>query len=313
MLGGGWFDGLAGDGRTRLPVPLAANGERLRSRPGVLVVRDTVPDDETVLAHGIRCASPERAVFDELRRLGVHRIRDMVVAIDMACAGQLTSIARLRRYFASRRWFRDVRIVTEPLSMAVEGSRSGPESKLRMVWEYDAGWGRPLVNREVFGADGRLLGIPDLLDEERGVVGEFAGAGHRTAEQHARDLAREADLRAAGLEYVEVVSRDLRYRPGVVARMEQAAARTGRLPRAWVVGPAPSPTLDELLDARDARAALACDDALLPSSDPNRRLSTVENLPSGSLDGERPAQLKMSAMPPPPPLLLPPPAPATHS
>ncbi len=66
--------------RTRLPVLIAANGERLRISTGVLVVADTVPDDEVVVIHGIRCASPERALFDEMRRIGVNRPREMVVA-----------------------------------------------------------------------------------------------------------------------------------------------------------------------------------------------------------------------------------------
>ena len=157
--------------------------------------------------------------------------------------------------------------------MAVEGSRSGPESEFRMIWEYDAGWGRPLVNRELYDAGGRLLGIPDLFDPVRGVVGEFAGADHREIDQHQRDLEREADFRRVGLEYVEVVTRDLRHKPTVIRRMAEAESRAGQLPQGWVLGPEPSPTLDELLDARDA------------SSDPIVRLSTVENMRIGSLDG----------------------------
>jgi hypothetical protein len=274
LLRGGWFDGLARDGHTRLAVQLAANGDRLRSRAGVVVVDDTVPDDEVVLVHDIRCARPERALFDELRRLGVHHPREMVVAIDMACAGLLTSVARMRRYCATRRWYRDVRIVSDdPLAMAVEGSRSRYESLFRMVWEYDAGWGRPLVNRELFDGNGRLLGVPDLFDPRRGVVGEFAGAGHRAEDQHAHDLDREADFRRVGLEYVEIVARDLSYKPRIIRRMAEAQARTGRLPQTWVLGPEPSPSLDDLLDARDA------------SRSPSRTFSTVENLQIGSLDG----------------------------
>lgn len=43
LHGGGFFDGLARDGRTPLPVPLAANGSRLRSGYGTVVVGDRVP------------------------------------------------------------------------------------------------------------------------------------------------------------------------------------------------------------------------------------------------------------------------------
>ena len=149
LLGGGWFDGLAGDGRD--PAARADRGERrpAPSRPGVLVVPTPVRTTKSCWC----------TAFDALRRAGlvrrdatarVNRPRRWWSPIDMACAGRLTSIRRMRRYCATRRWYRDVRIVTDPLSMAVEGSRSGPETKFRIVWEYDAGWGRPLVNRELF-------------------------------------------------------------------------------------------------------------------------------------------------------------------
>ncbi|QWF23759.1 hypothetical protein KM427_08740 [Nocardioides sp. LMS-CY] len=78
---------------------------------------------------------------------------------------------------------------------------------------------------------GRFLAIPDLFDPVRGVVGEHAGADHRDIDRHARDIEREADLRNAGLEYVETVGRDLRDERRVVHRMEQAAARAVHLER----------------------------------------------------------------------------------
>ena len=145
-----------------------------------------------------------------------------------------------------------------------------------MIWEYDAGWGRPLLNHALYDPQGRPLGIPDLFDPRRGVVGEFAGGDHRTKAQHARDLDREADFRHVGLEVVEIVARDFSYKPRIIRRMAEAESRALRAPQTWVLGPAPSPTLDEFLDARDAQDA---------SSDPIGRLSTVENLPNGVLDG----------------------------
>lgn len=248
LQGGGYFDGVAGDGLTRLPVPIAANGQRLKSREGVLVSRFLVPADEIVVVHGIRCATVERALYDEMRRLRGPRGR--AVAVDMACAAQLTSINRMRRYVATRRWYRDCRVLQPSLDLADERCRSPQEAWFRMIWELDAGWGRPLCNREVFHEKGWLIGVPDLLDPHRGIVGEFAGADHRDIDRHESDIAREADFRAVGLEYVEVVGRDLRRRWLVVNRLHQAETRTGLLPQTWVLGPPPRP-LDDILDARD--------------------------------------------------------------
>jgi hypothetical protein len=121
-LHGGGFDGLQRDGTTRLPVPVAANGDRLRSRDGIVVVEDRIPPDELVLVHAIRCARVERALFDEMRRIGA--VREMAVAVGAACAARLTSVKRMRLYAATRRWYRDVRMVREAVEMAVEGCRS---------------------------------------------------------------------------------------------------------------------------------------------------------------------------------------------
>jgi hypothetical protein len=127
--------------------------------------------------------------------------------------------------------------------MADEHSRSPQESRFRMIWEYDAGWGRPLCNHSVLDSNGRLVAVPDLLDPDRGIVGEYAGADHRDIDRHGNDIAREAALRRVGLEYVEVVGRDLRDPDLVVTRMREAEARSGLLPQTWVLGP-PIPSSD---------------------------------------------------------------------
>ena len=248
LQGGGFFDGLARDGRTRLAVPVAANGARLRSRDGIDVVADRIPPDEVVVVHGMRCARVERALFDEMRRIG--EVREMAVAIGAACAARLTSVRRMRAYVATRRWYRGICLAREAVELAVEGARSPQEDRFRLIWELDAGWGRPLLNRDVFDEHGRWVATPDLLDPVRWVAGEYAGADHRDRDQHAWDVSREADLRAVGLEYVEVVGRDLRARRVVVRRMEQAAERAVHLTRRWHLGP-PARSLDELLDERD--------------------------------------------------------------
>ena len=140
LQGGGYFDGLARDGRTRLSVPILAGGGRMRPNPGVWLVRAVVPVDEVVIVHGVRCATIERALFDEIRRL--HDPREWVVAADMAFAGQLTSSRRMRRYRFERYWYRDVRRLDETRALADEHAR----------------WARPLTNRADLDLDGQLKG-----------------------------------------------------------------------------------------------------------------------------------------------------------
>lgn len=251
LHGGGFFDGLDRDGRTRLAVPVAANGSRVRATDRISMVEDRVPPDEVVEIHGIRCATVERALYDEMQRIG--EVREMAVAAGAAYAAQLTSIKRMWLYAATRRWYRDVRLVKQAIEMSVEGCRSPQEDRFRQVWEFDADWGRPLINRTVLDLDGRFVAIPDLLDPVRGVVGEYAGADHRDIDRHEADVDRAADVRRVGLEWVEVVGRTIRDPRRVIARMEEAATRAVTLQPTWQLAPRRTPTLDEILDRRDRR------------------------------------------------------------
>jgi hypothetical protein len=87
----------------------------------------------------------------------------------------------------------------------------------------------PLCNRPVFSLDGRLLGLPDLLDPVAGLVGEYDGADHLRRDRRRRDIDREQRYRDHGLEYFTVVRGDLADRPAVVRRM--CAARQRALQR----------------------------------------------------------------------------------
>ena len=147
--------------------------------------------------------------------------------------------------------------VRRALPLATEGSRSPQETKMRLVWELDAGLPRPLVNQPVFTLEGRLLGYPDIFDEDAGVVGEFDGADHLTALRRSKDVAREEGFRSVGLEYFTVTGRDITRRGFVADRMLAARRRARFLPRdrrLWTLQPPPwwepEPTLDEILARR---------------------------------------------------------------
>jgi len=120
--------------------------------------------------------------------------------------------------------------------------RSGPEIYLYLRWLLDACFPEPLINPPVFDLSGHLLGYPDLLDVEAGVIGEYDGAAHRSRERHRRDVPREATYRGCGLEYLTVVAGDLEDEDLMARRMQSARGRALFLPaseRPWTLTPPP--------------------------------------------------------------------------
>lgn len=249
LLGAGYADGLGRDGRTRLRIPIAAGLDRLRPTDDIDLRRVRVDESDVVLRHGVRCVVAERAVFDQMR--WAPDLPDRVVAMDMAADAELTSIRRVHAYARARRHLPGRVLVICALCWADEHSRSPMETRLRLIWTRRAGWRRPLCNRTVLDLDGNFLGVPDLLDEARGVAGEFNGAEHRTRRRHQHDVSREDKFRRAGLEMFTVVGADVDDEDLVVDRMRAARARAGLLPRRWVVAPDDELCLDDRLDLRD--------------------------------------------------------------
>lgn len=262
LQGGNFFDGLRPDGHTEIPVMLCVGpGLHRTAHPGVRFSQDRLDPGEVIVRCEMRVAVPERAVFDEMRT--AEDVREAVVAIDMATAAYLTSLRRTRTYVEARARWNGVPQARRALDLAVEGSRSPNETRMRWNWEVDAGYPRPLVNQEVWDLNGNLLGIADLLDPVAGVVGEFDGADHRGARRHSKDVDREGRFRGVGLEFFRVTGPDILHRARVVDRM---AATRGRAKwqaesrRAWTITPPPGwqtgQTLDEYLDERDWRWSL---------------------------------------------------------
>jgi hypothetical protein len=213
------------------------------------VSREPLPGDEVVVRQGIRCTSPARALFDEMRR--TRDVREAVVAMDMAAAALLVSVGQMREYRERHRSWRRAVPVGTALDLASEHSRSPQESRLRLVWQLDAGLPRPLVNQPVWDREGRMLGIADLLDEEAGLVGEFDGADHRTAARHTADLARQERLERCGLVVVRVTGLDLRDPRRVVERLRFQRSRGRFLPpaaRGWTTSPPSGARPEQALD-----------------------------------------------------------------
>lgn len=257
MHGAYFCDGTAPDGMTAMPVPLVVGPHQSRrARDGVVWLQDRIDATEVWIRQGVPVTAPDRATFDAMRKAA--DVREALVALEMAMAAELTSITRMLRYVDAHAGWAGVAQARQTLALADEHSRSPNETRMRMIWVLDAGLPRPLVNREVFSLDGRLLGVVDLLDVEAGVAGEYDGADHAGAGRRSDDAGREGGLRDHGLEVFRVTGYDMHDLRRVVRRMTSTRDRAlaGHLAeRRWTITPPPgwpsSPSLDALLDHRD--------------------------------------------------------------
>lgn len=238
LHGAAWFDGLARDGRTPLPVGVAV-GPRggVRRHPGIAVSFERLPEWEVWRRYGVRVARPERALFDEMRR---HDRREALVVLESALAGRITSLQRFTEFARAHRSARRYAVVAWALPRARGGARSPAEVRVRTVAEEDAGWPRLLVNRVVLTSAGARLGEVDLIDEAGGAAIEVDGADHRDGTQQAWDITKEESLRQVGFEVARVTGRQA-LDPGTLAprlhAVRQRALARVPGPRAWRLAP----------------------------------------------------------------------------
>jgi hypothetical protein len=236
-MGGVWFDGLADGGRTQLPVDLVTADSSIRSVRGVRVSEERLAPTELTAYAGLVVTTPARSLFFEMRHA---RSRSAaVIAADMAAYSDLVSRDEaVTIAFANPGWDGIGQMREAVVDDMDENSWSPAEVVMRQLWSGVAGMPRPLCNRPVFDLAGRHIGTPDLLDPVAGVAGEYDSALHLEGAQRARDVRREGMFRGAGLEYVTMLTADLRRPDAFMTRLRQAYSRAARLPvadRAWTV------------------------------------------------------------------------------
>lgn len=238
--GATFFDGTSSDGR-RLPVPVVLGGWADLGRDQLIAVsRERFWPSQIDVVADVPCARVERAVFDEMRRVG--GVRGGVVVAEMAIAAGLTNLELITTYVGGCNGWTGVPVVRRSLMLVCEDSRSPQETRMRLIWVIDAGLPQPVCNQPVFDLSGSLLGYPDLFDPVAGVVGEYDGADHLARDRRRHDAAREARFRDHGLEYFELVRGDLAHPGLVVQRMQATRRRAGFLPpdqRSWTLEPPP--------------------------------------------------------------------------
>lgn len=218
---------------------------RLRRDARIRPLRSPLTSDDIVVIRGVPVTVPVRTAFD-IARTGT--TEDGVVAIDYLGRGRPDFAGQVLTYAAERSRWKGVPQVRRAARLASWRSRSAGETRMRLLWRLDARLGDPEVNASVFDRDGHLLGMTDLLDPARGLVGEYDGAAHRDVQHHANDNAREEWLENAGLIVVRAGSPDMStHRKRTVARMEAAANRAALRERdraswSWAPGPPPTPS-----------------------------------------------------------------------
>lgn len=240
--GAHWFDGLADDGTTRLPVTLAIGDSTIHAQPGLEISEEHLRSFDLITLDGMPLTTHVRSVTYLMRH--APSLRQAVAALDMAAYADLVSVEEVVAYNESLWTWTGIPQCRQAAAHADENAWSPREVGVRLTWILTAGLPRPWTNRPVFDRWGRHLGTPDLFDEEAGLVVEYDGGVHLVGAQRRRDRDREESFRRAGLEYLTVLGSD-RDEERLAARMHEARGRasfaapatrswTTDLPRWWV-------------------------------------------------------------------------------
>ncbi|MGI8457269.1 MAG: type IV toxin-antitoxin system AbiEi family antitoxin [Propionibacteriaceae bacterium] len=238
VLGAARLDGLHPHTGQRLPIVIALGRNVGRSQHlDVRFSREQLEPDETCTHDGIPVTSPLRTAFDLAR--WADNLAEGVAAVDALL--NLTDVsADLVALATDRRGWRGVPLARTVAYLGQPGAAGTWESRLRVVHQVEAGLPRPLVNPRITDLRGRLLGYPDLLDHEAGLVVEFDGLDHRERSRHSADNVREEAFEDVNLVVVRVDSLAYRTdRRGVVSRLQSGHRRGTKRDRArdgWRLG-----------------------------------------------------------------------------
>ena len=236
-LGGWWFSGLESDGVTPLPVPIASSRHRMRPQPLVSICEERWDPKDVVVVDGLPITTAVRSVWFEMRY--AQSVENAVVVLDLAAFHDLASIYEVWAYAHRHPSYTGIGQCRDAVWLADENAWSPMEVSMRQSW-VAAGHPRPLTNRPVFDHHGVHLGTPDLIDPDAGVIGEYDGAVHRSANRHAMDIERVDRFRKHGLEEVVMTSGDRHDRWAFTQRLHGAYARARDVPvsrRRWTLDP----------------------------------------------------------------------------
>jgi hypothetical protein len=170
-------------------------------RPGLLLCRHTQLFGVSLI-DGLRVTTPGETLLAAARDLGV---LDLVIMGDSALRLKHCTVTDLTIVAHQRR--RGAPLLRQVIPMLDPRSESAWESIMRVL--HRAADIPVLVQEEIHNQFGHLLGRADLLIEGTRRLQEYDGAGHRDAETHAGDLARDRGLLADNWQRHGYVSQDL--------------------------------------------------------------------------------------------------------
>lgn len=228
------------DGRTahdeppgRVPVLLLMAPEhRVRRLPDRRVFRSRVADDEREPWNGAAITTPLRTAFD-LARLS--KATTGVIALDRLLSLGVVGREDLAGLIDERRDWRGAKRAARALRLAEDRVLSPMETAMRLEW-LRAGLPRPRCNATVEDVDGRFVAMVDLLDEATGLVAEYDGGHHASADRRRKDAMRRERADAVGLTTVTMTAVDLssdEHRAAWRGRLLAAHETARRRPARW--------------------------------------------------------------------------------
>lgn len=197
-------------------------GKRIRNQPGLVVSQETLKASDVWTISGVAVTSPVRTAYDCLRLL---RGRERLVVADALTHLGVTTVEELRRYFATQRRMRNLRIAERLLDDIEPKSESPMETRLRLVL-IEGGLPRPEAQWEIKNSAGVVKWRLDLAYPDVKVAIEYDGAWHW--KQRRDDDRRRAALRALGWDVHVFDSDEVYGNPDRVVSEVRAAIRARR-------------------------------------------------------------------------------------